>query len=194
MEKTYQNLASAYLGECQARNRYSFYASTAKKEGFEQIAAIFLETADQEKEHASNLYKLMVELKQKPENSAPLNLAVDDITVIRGTTAENLQAAITGENHEWESMYPEFADIADKEGYPAIAVRLRAIAKAEAHHAERYQKLLAHVTAGTTFKRDTDQVWICRECGYVHAGPVAPLKCPSCDHAQSYYQIESENY
>lgn len=194
MEKTYQNLGAAFLGECQARNRYTFYASTAKKEGFEQIAAIFLETADQEREHASNLYKLLVELKKKPENAGTLDVTQADMTVVRGTTAENLVAAITGEDHEWSAMYPDFADMAEKEGYPAIATRLRAIAVAEKHHSERYQKLLALVESGTVFKRETEQIWVCRECGYVHIGKQPPMKCPSCDHATSFYQVECETY
>ncbi len=193
MEKTYTNLAQAYVGESQARNRYTFYASVARKEGFEQIAAIFQETADQEKEHASNLFKLIVELANKPENG---EIMLDQVPVpnVRGTTAENLKAAIAGELHEESAMYPEFADVAEEEGYLQIAAKLRAIAKAEGHHAERYTKLLKLVESGKMFERDEDQVWVCRECGYVHVGKNAPMKCPSCEHAQGFYERECEQY
>ncbi|MDO5561661.1 MAG: rubrerythrin family protein [bacterium] len=193
MEKTYLNVAQAYLGESQARNRYTFYASTAKKEGYEQIAAIFQETADQEREHGSNLFKWIVEMKKKPENVGDLVLDGVGVPNVRATTEENLQAAIAGELHEENEMYPQFADIADSEGYPEYARRMRAIAKAEGGHATRYQKLLKLVQSGF-FDRETDKVWICRECGYIHVGKTPPKICPSCEHAQGFYEVAREEY
>ena len=193
MEKTYLNVAMAYLGESQARNRYTFYASTAKKEGYEQIAAIFQETADQEREHANNLFKWIVAMKEKPENAGDLVLDGVGVPNVRATTAENLQAAITGELHEENEMYPQFADVADSEGYTEYARRMRAIAKAEGGHATRYQKLLKLVQSGF-FDRETDKVWICRECGYIHVGKTPPKICPSCEHAQGFYEVAREEY
>jgi len=194
MENTIENLVKAFIGESQARNRYTFYAKIAKNEGFEQIAEIFLITAENEKEHASNLFKLINELKKKS------NEKLDEIKVetvaptVLGSTMENLKAAIAGENHEYTKMYPEFADAAEKEGFPEIAARLRAIAKAEKHHEERYKKLLKEVEAGTIFKKEKDVWWVCRECGYVHFGKEPPEECPSCDHARSYFQLKCEEY
>ncbi|MFZ5993371.1 MAG: rubrerythrin [Thermodesulfobacteriota bacterium] len=194
MKKTIENLVKAFIGESQARNRYSFYSKIAKKEGFEQIAEIFLITAENEKEHASWLFKLINELKKKSAEK------LDEITVeataptVLGTTAENLKAAIAGEHYEYTSMYPEFADTAENEGLPEIALRLRAIAKAEEHHEERYKKLLKEVEAGTVFRKEKEVAWVCRECGYVHFGTEPPEKCPSCDHERSYYQIKCEEY
>jgi len=194
MENTIENLVKAFIGESQARNRYTFYAKIAKNEGFEQIAGIFLITAENEKEHASNLFKLINELKKKS------NEKLDEIKVetvaptVLGSTMENLKAAIAGENHEYTKMYPEFADVAEKEGLPEIAARLRAIAKAEKHHEERYKKLLKEVEAGTIFKKEKDVWWVCRECGYVHFGKEPPEECPSCDHARSYFQLKCEEY
>ena len=193
MEKTYLNLAQAYLGESQARNRYTFYASTARKEGYEQIAAIFEETAEQEKEHANNLFKWIVELSKKPENVGEIKLDGVGVPNVRGTTAENLAAAIAGELHEESSMYPEFADVAEEEGYTEYAARMRAIAKAEGGHAARYTKLLELVKTGF-FKRSEDKVWICRECGYIHVGKTPPAKCPSCWHAQGFYEVARDEY
>ena len=194
MENTIENLVKAFIGESQARNRYTFYAKIAKNEGFEQIAGIFLITAENEKEHASNLFKLINELKKKS------NEKLDEIKVetvaptVLGSTMENLKAAIAGENHEYTKMYPEFADVAEKEGFPEIAARLRAIAKAEKHHEERYKKLLKEVEAGTVFKKEKGVWWVCRECGYVHFGKEPPEECPSCDHARSYFQLKCEEY
>ncbi|MFA6422038.1 MAG: rubrerythrin family protein [Candidatus Buchananbacteria bacterium] len=197
MQETLKCLAKAYVGESQARNRYSFYASKAKKEGYEQIAGNFLETAEQEKEHAKKLFETIQILKEKmgadfPDEVAEIILTKD--AFILGTTAENLQSAVDGETYEHTTMYPEFAEIADKEGLPEIANRLRSIAKAEEHHHERYQKLLDNLKAGTVFKKDEEVFWVCRECGYVHFGKEAPEVCPSCDHAQAFYQLKSENY
>ncbi len=189
MENTIKNLVKAFIGESQARNRYTFYAKVAKQEGYEQIAEIFLITAENEKEHASSLFKLINELKKtvgvSVEAAAPTTF---------GTTAENLKAAIAGENYEHTKMYPEFAEVAEKEGYSEIANRLRAIAKAEEHHEERFKKLLKEVEADTVFKKDKEVWWVCRECGYIHYGKEPPEKCPSCNHSKNYFQIKCEEY
>lgn len=194
MKETIQNLVKAFIGESQARNRYTFYAKIAKKEGFEQIAEIFLITADNEKEHAKRLFEHIQELKKKSnENLDEINVEAAAPTIY-GTTTENLKAAIAGENYEHEKMYPEFAEVAEKEGLPKIAKRLKSIAIAEKHHEERYKKLLKEVEAGTVFKKDKPVQWVCRECGYVHTGKEPPEKCPSCDHERSFYQIKCEEY
>ncbi|MFC1651570.1 rubrerythrin [Patescibacteria group bacterium] len=190
MKKTLENLTKAFIGESQARNRYTFYAKVAKKEGFEQIAGIFLETADQEKTHAKRLFEHIQELKDGAE---AIDVTATAPTVYN-TTKENLKAAIKGENYEHTEMYPEFAKTAEEEGFPKIAARLKAIAKAEEHHEERYKKLLKEVTAGTVFKKDKEITWICRECGYMHKGTESPEKCPSCDHPQAFYQVQCEEY
>lgn len=194
MIKTIENLAKAFIGESQARNRYSFYAKIARQEGYEQIAEIFLTTADNEKEHAKWLFNLIQELKSKSkENLDELKVEASAPTAL-GTTAENLKAAIDGEHYENTVMYPEFAEVAQKEGLPEIARRLRSISKAEEHHEERYTKLLKEVEAGTVFKKPEKVYWVCRECGYVHYGTEPPLKCPSCDHERSYYQVKCEEF
>lgn len=194
MKETIENLAKAFVGECQARNRYTFYSKIARKEGYEQIGDIFLLTADQEKEHASWLLKLINELKKKSkEDLSELKIEVSVPTIL-GTTAENLKAAISGENYEYTKMYPGFAAVAAKEGFPDISTRLKSIAIAEKHHEERYLKLLKQLEEGTVFKKEKEVFWTCKECGYVHFGKQAPVKCPSCDHAQSFYQIKSEEY
>ncbi len=194
MKETLENLSKAFIGESQARNRYSFYAKIAKQEGYEQIAGIFLLTADNEKEHASWLFKLINELKKK--NGEVLNeIRVEAVApIIFGTTIENLQAAIAGENYEHTRMYPEFADVAEREGFPEIARRLRAIAKAESHHEERYTKLLRKVESGTVFKNENEVWWVCRECGYVHFGTEPPAECPACSHPRGYYELKCEEY
>lgn len=194
MKDTIKNLAKAFIGESQARNRYTFYAKVAKKEGFEQIAEIFLITAENEKEHASWLFRLMNELKKKSKGNFDEIKVEAAAPVVFGNTAKNLKAAIAGENYEYTKMYPEFADVAEKEGFPKIAKRLRAIAKAEEHHEERYKKLLKEVLAGTVFKKDKKVWWVCRECGYVHFGKQPPSRCPSCNHERSFYQIKCEEY
>lgn len=188
--ETLNNLAKAFIGESQARNRYTYYAKIAKKEGYEQIAEIFLETADQEKLHAKRLFEHIQELKGdkdeiKVETVAP---------VVYGNTLENLKAAAAGEKYEYSEMYPEFADIAQKEDLPKIAARLRSIAKAEQHHEERYKKLIKEVEGQTVFKKEEKVFWVCRECGYVHEGTEPPKKCPACNHEQSYFQIKCEKY
>jgi rubrerythrin len=191
MTRTIENLIKAFVGESQARNRYSFYAKVAKKEGFEQIAGIFLITAENEKEHAKRLFEHIQELNEdkvgefKVEVMAPTTY---------GDTVENLKSAIAGENDEHTRMYPEFAKIAEEEGLQDIADRLRAIAIAEKHHEERFQKLLEEVEAGTVFKKEKEVWWVCRECGYVHFGIEAPEKCPSCDHPRSFYETKCEEF
>ncbi len=165
-----------------ARNRYTFYAKVAKDEGYVFVYRVFLETAENEKEHAENLFKFIQKLKGEDsivvEAEAPL---------VWGSTVENLKAAIAGENYEHTKMYPEFAEIAEKEGYKEIAERLRAIAKAEEHHEKRYKVLLEAIESGTYFKRDKEVAWICLECGYVHYGTEPPETCPSCGHPKAYY-------
>jgi len=194
MKNTIENLAKAFIGESQARNRYTFYSKAAKKEGFEQIAEIFLITADNEREHASWLLKLINELKKKSKEDLDKIEVEAEVPTILGTTAENLKAAIAGENYEHTTMYPEFADIAENEGFPEIAKRLKAIALAEKHHEERYKKILKEVEAGTVFKKEEAVWWVCKECGYVHYGKEPPEECPSCGHARSFYQVKCEEY
>ncbi len=194
MKSTIQNLTKAFLGESQARNRYTFYSKIAQKEDFEQIAEIFLTTADNEREHAKWLFRLINELKQKSdENLEEIHVEAPAPTVL-GNTVENLKAAIAGEHYENTQMYPEFADIAEKEGLPEIAKRLRAIAKAEVHHEERYKKLLKEVENNTVFKKEKKVFWVCRKCGYIHEGEEPPEKCPSCDHPAKHFEIKCEEY
>jgi len=194
MRNTIENLVKAFIGESQARNRYTFYAGIAKKEGFEQIAEVFLVTADNEKEHAETLFELINEIKKKSgEELSEIKVEVSAPLVL-GTTIENLKAAIAGENYEHTKMYPEFADVAEKEGFPEIAARLRAIAKAEEHHEERFKKLLKEVEAGTVFKKERGVWWVCRKCGYVHFGKEPPERCPSCGHSKNYFQVKCEEY
>ena len=194
MLKTIENLTKAFIGESQARNRYTIHAKIAQKEGYDQIGEIFLLSADNEREHAKWLFRLINELKKTSGE------AIDEVTVeasaptTLGTTADHLKAAIDGENHEHTSMYPGFADTAAEEGFPEIAARLRAIGRAEAHHEKRFAKLLKEVESGTAFKKDKDVTWTCRKCGYSHVGKEPPEKCPACDHPASYYQVECEEY
>ncbi len=194
MKNTIENLTKAFIGESQARNRYTFYAKTAKKEGFEQITEIFLLTADNEREHAKWLFRLINELKKKS------NETLDEIKVeasaptILGSTAENLKAAISGENYEHMKMYPEFAEVAENEGLPEIAKRLKAIAIAEKHHEDRFKKLLKEVEGNTVFKKEKKVQWLCRKCGYVHEGEEPPKECPSCAHPKSYFELKCEEY
>ncbi len=193
MQNTIKNLAVAFVGESQARNRYAMYAKIAKKQGYEQIAEIFLLTADQEREHAKWLMRLINELKEKAEDLKKIEINAE-VPIVLGTTAENLKAAINGENYEHTSMYPEFAQVAEEENLPEIASRLKSIAIAEKHHEERYKKLLKELEAKTVFKKDKEVAWVCRKCGYEHYGKEAPQKCPACGHPQSYYQVKCENY
>ncbi len=185
MQKTLNNLSAAFVGESQARNRYTMYAKIAKKEGYEKIAALFLLTADQEKEHAKWLFNLIQDLKENPETTIKLEA---EVPTTLGDTKENLKAAIAGENYEHTNMYPEFADTADEEGLPEIANRLRAIANAETNHENRYKKVLAELEEETIFEKEDDTEWVCRECGYTHKGKTPPEVCPSCDHPKAYYE------
>ena len=190
-KKTLENLAKAFIGESQARNRYTFYAKTAKKEGYEKIAEVFMVTSEQEKQHAKWLFRLLNEIKEE---------GVEEVTVQAETplvfknTVDNLKSAIEGEKYEHTQMYPEFAKVAEEEGYPDIAKRLRAIARAEEHHQERYEKILKELERGTVFKKEKSVWWVCRECGYHVEGTTAPEVCPSCDHPQSYYEVKCEVY
>ncbi|MEM0171660.1 MAG: rubrerythrin family protein [Thermoproteota archaeon] len=192
--KTLQNLAIAFVGESQARNRYTFYAKVAQKEGYEQIAEIFRITADNEKEHANTLFDLINELKKKSDERIETINVEAMVPTTLGNTAENLKAAIAGEHYENTKMYPEFADIAEKEGFLEVAERLRAIAKAEQHHEERYQKLLKEVESNTVFKKNKKVYWVCRECGYVYEGEEPPAVCPSCKHPRNYFQLKCEEF
>ncbi|PKP54570.1 MAG: rubrerythrin family protein [Candidatus Altiarchaeales archaeon HGW-Altiarchaeales-3] len=185
-----ENLMAAFIGESQARNRYAMYAKIAQKEGYEQISELFLLTAENEREHAKWLYRMLGNIGVDNEE---ITLTVS-APVISGNTAENLKYAIAGENHEYTTMYPDFADESEKEGYTDIAKRLRAIASAEKHHEERYIKLLCEVENETVFKKPEKVSWVCRKCGYVHEGCDPPEKCPSCDHPPNYFEIKCEKY
>ncbi|HLD30792.1 MAG TPA: ferritin family protein [Patescibacteria group bacterium] len=194
MNETIQNLAKAFIGESQARNRYTFYSKVARNEGYEQIAEIFLMTAENEKEHAKWLFNLINELKNKSGEKIDKIKVEEEVPTTLGTTIDNLKSAIAGENYEHTSMYPGFANIAEKEGFSEIAGRLRSIAKAEEHHEERFKKLLEQLENGTVFRKNEKVWWYCRECGYHFFGEEPPEKCPSCDHAKSFYQVKSEVY
>ena len=183
---TEQNLLKAFAGESQARNRYTFFASVAKKEGYEHIAGVFMETAEQEKEHAKRFFKSL--------EGGPLTITASYPAGIIGTTTENLLAAAEGEHEEWDVLYAEFGDVAEKEGFPEIANTFRQIAKVEAEHEKRYLKLLSRITDGNFFVRDNEIWWQCRNCGYVIKAKEAPLKCPACAHPQSYFEPKKENY
>lgn len=184
--RTEKNLLTAFAGESQARNRYTYFASQAKKEGYEQISAIFLDTADNEKEHAKRLFKFLEGGEAEVKASFPAGKI--------GNTAENLKAAAAGENYEYTKMYPEFAKVAEEEGFPEIAGVFRAIAVAEKGHEARYLALLKNVENGKVFKKDTVVKWRCRNCGYIHEGKEAPERCPSCDHPRAFFEIYVENY
>jgi len=171
--RTEKNLLAAFAGESQARNKYTYFASKAKKEGFEQIAALFLKTADNEKEHAKMWFK-----------------ELDGI----GSTAENLKAAADGENYEWTDMYEEFAKVAEEEGFAELAKKFRAVAAIEKHHEERYRALLKNVEMQEVFKKSEVKVWECRNCGHIVVGMEAPEICPVCSHPQAYFEVNAENY
>jgi rubrerythrin len=192
MQKTVKNLFTAFLGESQARNRYTMFSSIAKKEGYVLISQIFEETANQEKEHGGWNYKMLQDLK-KEEDFEQMEVKAAGPTTY-GTTEENLISAIAGEDYEWQEMYPGFADVAEKEGYPEIAKRLRAIALAEKHHSERYGKLLKLVGDDIFFKRGEKVVWICLECGYQVEMDELPdnFVCPSCSHPRAYFRKKCE--
>ncbi|MBO6281991.1 MAG: rubrerythrin family protein [Alphaproteobacteria bacterium] len=171
--QTEKNLATAFAGESQARNKYTYFASVAKKEGYEQISAIFTKTAENEKEHAKMWFKELGEL---------------------GTTTENLAAAANGENYEWTDMYDGFAKTAEEEGFPALAAKFRAVAAIEKAHEERYRALLNNIETKQVFAKSSVKVWECRNCGHIVVGTEAPAACPVCAHPQSYFEIREENY
>jgi rubrerythrin len=194
MKKTIENLTKAFIGESMARNRYNLYAATAKKEGFIQIGEIFLETAENERQHAKWLFRLINALKKEfGEDSEQIEVEAEAPLTL-GNTIQNLKAAIAGEHYENTEMYPGFADIAEDEGFEDISDRLLAIAHAEEHHEERYKKLLSQIEAGTTFKKDEYVKWTCIKCGYTFLGEEPPKKCPACDHGKSYFKILCEEY
>ena len=171
--QTEKNLETAFAGESQARNKYTYFASKAKKEGYEQIAALFLETADNEKEHAKLWFKELEGI---------------------GDTAQNLAAAAAGENYEWTDMYDRMAKEAEEEGFTEIAAKMRGVAEVERHHEERYMKLLKNIEEGIVFSREGDTIWKCRNCGHIVVGKKAPEICPVCAHPQSYFEISAQNY
>ena len=184
---TEQNLLKSFAGESQARNRYTFFASVAKKEGYEQISGIFMETAEQEKEHAKKFFKYL--------EGGDVTITASYPAGIISTTAENLKAAAAGEHEEWDILYADFAKVADEEGFPEIAETFRQIAKVEAEHERRYLKLLSRIEAGNFFVREEPITWQCRNCGYVLEGTTeAPEKCPACAHPQAYFEPKKENY
>ena len=171
--RTEKNLMAAFAGESQARNKYTYFASVAKKEGYEQIAAIFQQTADNEKEHAKLWFKALGGI---------------------GNTAENLVSAANGENEEWTEMYPEFARVAREEGFVALALQFEAVAKIEKEHEERYRKLLENVETAQVFAKAGITVWVCRNCGHIHISEIAPKVCPVCLHPQAYFEVKANNY
>ncbi|WP_333859532.1 rubrerythrin [Clostridium sp.] len=187
--KTAENLMKAFAGESQARNRYTYYASVAKKEGYVQISNIFLETAENEKEHAKRFFKFL----NKDLQGESVEITAS-FPVSLGDTKAALKSAAEGENEEWSQLYPAFADVADEEGFRAIAVVFRKIAEVEKHHEERYLELLKNVENGTVFKKDEVVRWKCANCGYIHEGSSAPEVCPACAHPQAYFEILTEKY
>jgi rubrerythrin len=195
MSETLKNLGKAFIGESQARNRYLFYAKVAGKENYPQLAEIFTQTADQEKEHAKQLLLMINDLRVK-EGLSPMDSIMVDAKVETnfGDTKTNLESAIMGEHHETTEMYPEFAKVALEEGLVEIAGRLKAIALAEKHHEERYQKFLDEMTNETLWKKAEPVKWVCRECGYEHTGTEPPKVCPACKHDYWYYQVKCEEY
>ncbi|MFC1675418.1 rubrerythrin [Candidatus Omnitrophota bacterium] len=184
--KTEQNLLASFAGESQARNRYTYFASVAKKAGLEQISAIFLETADNEKEHAKRFFKLLKGGEVEITASYPAGVI--------GDTSANLEASAAGENMEWTKLYKDAEETARKEGFAQIADQFKEIAEVEEEHEKRYRKLLENIKEGKVFKKDKAVKWKCRNCGYVHEGKEAPDECPACAHPQSYYEILCENY
>jgi rubrerythrin len=184
--KTELNLLKAFAGESQARNRYTFFAKQAKKEGLEQISAIFMETAEQEKEHAKRFFKFL--------EGGMVEITAAYPAGIIGDTKENLQAAADGEKEEWAELYPEFARIAEEEGFKEVAVAFKMIAKVEAHHESRYRKLYDNLMAGKVFEKDGKVTWMCRNCGFIHEGTKAPKTCPACLHSQAYFEVHECNF
>ncbi|AHB40921.1 rubrerythrin [candidate division SR1 bacterium RAAC1_SR1_1] len=194
MKKTLVNLAQAFVGESQARNRYTMFASKARKEGYLQIATIFEETAEQEKEHASRFMKMFLAIKEKEGLDMEIQAVETEVFVKLGSTLENLGYAVAGETHEFEQLYPMFAKVALEEGYPEVAVRIKAIMNAEMHHAERYQKLHTQIKNETIRNKSEEIEWICTKCGHTHKGKKPPKACPSCGHEEEYFIVKCENY
>lgn len=184
--QTEKNLLAAFAGESQARNRYTFFSSVARKEGYEQISAIFEETAGNEKEHAKLFFNHL--------KGGDVEITASYPAGVIASTLDNLKAAAAGEKLEWGTLYPNFADIAEKEGFPEVARTFRMIAKVEAYHEKRYNKLAESVANGKVFKKDTPVKWKCRNCGYVFEGKEVPDKCPTCDHPRAYFEVFTENY
>jgi rubrerythrin len=184
--KTEKNLLAAFAGESQARNRYTYFASDARKEGFEQIANIFLETAENEKEHAKIFFKHL--------EGGDVEITAAYPAGVIGDTKNNLEAAAAGENMEWTTLYANFAKIAREEGFLEVAISFEQISKVEKFHENRYRKLVANIAGNEVFKKKTTIKWHCSNCGYVHEGPEAPKECPACKHPQSYYEVLAENY
>jgi rubrerythrin len=184
--QTEKNQLISFAGESQARMRYTMFAKIAKKEGFEQTAAIFLETADQEMEHAKKFFRYL--------EGGMVEITAAYPAGIEGTTAENLKAAAAGENEEWTEAYPHFADVAEAEGFPNIAATFRKIAAVEKEHEKRYLRLLEKVESNQVFARDEEISWQCRNCGHIHVGKEPPKACPTCAHPQSYFEEEKQNY
>lgn len=184
--KTERNLLTAFAGESQARNRYTYFASRARKDGYQQILGVFLETADNEKEHAKRLFKFL--------EGGEVEISAGFPAGVIGDTKENLKAAVLGENHEHTKMYPEFALTAEEEGFSEIAEVMRSIAVAEKRHEERYLILLENIEKDRVFKREKVVKWKCRNCGYIHEGLEAPEKCPACGHPREYFELLDENY
>ena len=184
--KTEKNLLAAFAGESQARNRYTYFASAAKKEGFEQISHIFLETAENEKEHAKIYFKHL--------EGGDVEITAAYPAGVIGDTKSNLEAAAAGENMEWTTLYANFAKIASEEGFLEVAISFEQISKVEKFHESRYRKLIANIAGNEVFKKKTTVKWHCTNCGYVHEGPEAPKECPACKHPQSYYEVLAENY
>lgn len=190
--KTAENLLKAFAGESQARNRYTFYASVADKEGYKQMRDIFIETADNEKEHAKRFYKFLLEGLQ---NELPAAIEINACyPVAQGTTLDNLKAAASGENEEWTDLYPAFAKVAQEEGFPEVAAAFNMISAVEKRHETRYNKLDENLQNGKVFQKDEKILWKCGNCGYVHEGAGAPDKCPACLHPQAYFEVFVEAY
>lgn len=184
--QTEKNLLTSFAGESQARMRYTYFASVAKKEGYEQIAAIFTETADQEKEHAKRMFKWL--------EGGMVEITASYPAGIISTTLENLKAAAAGEHEEWSLDYPKFAQVAAEEGFPEIAAMYRAISIAEKGHEERYMAFVKNIEEDKVFAKDEEIVWQCRNCGYIHTGKEAPAMCPACAHPQAHFEVKKENY
>lgn len=188
--KTAENLMKSFAGECQARTRYTYYSSVAKKEGYVQIYNIFMETAENEKEHAKRFYKFL----KNDYSGEQIEITAGYPVALYDDTLKNLKAAASGENEEWTDLYPTFAKIADEEGYPEIAAVYRQIAKVENHHEIRYNKLAKNIEEDKVFKKDETVLWKCNNCGYIYEGAEAPMACPACAHPQSYFEVFVENY